>query len=137
MDRIEILGGEITKVVILLDREGRDESSNHIADEIRQKVKASGCSRDLYIGISDREIENWILSDETFVSAKYELEGYSYSGDGTNGKGLLKNIHGSEQSPIDKARALKATSPAFARMLSPSLASFVDQIDFAWHWAES
>jgi len=134
-DRLEVLGGDISRVIVLFDREGRCESAKYISEYVIDKLKNAGCKRKVYVGVSDREIENWIVSDNNLMRERYGA-GYNYPGDGTNGKAILKALHGGDQAPGEKARLLKSCSPAAAKLNSPSLALFVEKIDFAWPWLE-
>lgn len=136
-DRMEILGGEIKKVLIIFDREGRIETPEEIYTYVQGKLSEYCTNRKFYIGISDKQIENWIVADCDYIRKTYNAHDYKYPGDGTGGKEILKRIHGSDQAPGDKARMLKLTTPSKSKDSSLSLAHFVDQIDFPWGWIEA
>jgi len=136
-DRMEILGGDIKKVLIIFDREGRTESAEYIQNYVREKLSKICNNRTFYIGVSDKQIENWIVADSDYIGKRYIKPEYKYPGDGTSGKEILKRLHGTDQAPGDKARMLKLTTPSQSKLNSVSLANFVNQIDFPWDWAEA
>jgi hypothetical protein len=136
-DQLEVLGGEIRKVVILFDREGRATDAEEVAQYVRDKISDQCNHRKIYIGVSDREVENWIVSDQENMIELYGDKSYLYPGDGHNGKSTLKKLHGVDPAPRDKATILKSCSAQRAGENSPSLKSFLDSIDFDWPWAKS
>jgi hypothetical protein len=136
VEGMEILDGGIKKVIILFDREDRKLVISDIFEKIHQKIGENPCNRSLYIGISDREIENWIVADVEKMIDMYDDE-YHYPGDGTNGKDILKKLHGDDQPAGEKARLLKQCCASSARKHSPSLDHFLAQIDFPWAWADA
>jgi hypothetical protein len=136
-DRMEILGGDIKKVIIIFDREGRIETAEQIHSYVREKLNKLCNNRKFYIGVSDKQIENWIVADNEYLRKIYNKIEYQYPGDGTSGKEILKKLHGTDQAPGDKAKMLKLTTPSKSKQNSLSLANFIDQIDFPWDWAEA
>jgi hypothetical protein len=136
-DQLEIIDKSVERVVILLDRERRAQPALSVVAYIRSKLINHNSKRAYYIGVTDREVENWILADTKLLTDRYNLDAYSYCGDGRGGKGRLSEITGGDLAPRDKARLLKAVSPSNVGNASLSLAKFVEQIDFPWFWASS
>ena len=136
-DQLEIIDGTVRRVVVLLDREGRPETCGEMSQYLRNKLSVIDPSRSFYVGVSDRQIENWILADQVFIANHFNLPSYVYCGDGVAGRGRLASLTGGDLSPLDKARILKATSPSRSCDYSMSLSSFITQINFPWYWASS
>jgi hypothetical protein len=136
-DQSEILQGDIKRVIVLFDREGREMSCKEIASTVAKELATVCSGRTYYIGVSDRVIENWIVADEDQMKQFYGNDEYFYPGDGTNGKKILRDLHGSELAPRDKAVILKSCSARSAKARSQSLGDFIDSIDFDWAWAQS
>ena len=137
LDALELVSGSVTKVLILFDREGRAETAEALAAEVRDGVAARCGDRVLYVGVSDRQIENWVVADEAEMQLRFNA-GYEYGGDGCSGKVVLRDLNGGVSlGPKDTAELLKACSASCAAVKSVSLASFLRQIDFDWNWATS
>lgn len=134
-DALEVVGGEIDAILVLLDREGRAITAQDMAVELSGKLKKLGCNRKIHIGVTDRHLENWILADQEAIREKFQREDFFYAGDGTRGKAILESVAGYAMSPIDKARLLKSCSAIRAKTRSQSLLSWLDSCDFEWHWA--
>jgi hypothetical protein len=137
LDAIEVLGGGISKIVVLLDREERETSASGLCDAILQGLNAAGCSRKFYIGVSDRQFENWIVADELEMKNRFD-QAFKYEGDGCYGKTILRNLNsGVSLGPRDTAGLLKACSALRASEKSLSLQSFLNLVDFDWPWAST
>jgi hypothetical protein len=135
LDAIETLGGDISKVLVLLDREGRAESADAMRTAIGAALVTASPNRSFYVGVTDRHIENWILADEDFVRGTFGQPSYVYLGDGTKGKPALDDVSNkSLRSPTEKAEMLKACSALKGQQLSPSLAAFCATVNFDWYW---
>lgn len=136
VDAMETIGGNINHIIILLDREGRAVSWREIFSHVLEKSTEIFAGRNIYMGLTDRHIENWILADESFIADKFAIESYSYAGDGTYGKSILESICGNTlRGPVDKAMMLKAISSIRGGEKSPSLEAFRSSIAFDWAWA--
>ena len=135
VEHLNTISGSISRVVILLDREGRQMSAKEMRDEILKRLEPSKGGRTIYLGVSDRQIENWIVADQNSMRARFSDSNYTYPGDGCSGKHLLKGLAGADASPRDKAVWLKATQASASRQRSTSLEDFLAQIDFYWPWA--
>lgn len=135
VDALELMSGSITKVLILLDREGREISAEDLATQIRDGVESHCGSRRLYIGVSDRQIENWIVADEEEMVRRFD-PAFVYQGDGCSGKPLLRQLNkGVSLGPRDTALLLAECSAQRAQRKSGSLATLLQMVDFEWHWA--
>jgi len=138
LDVMGTIGGGITKVLILLDREGRDISASDMRKMIGDAISETCRHCTVSVGVTDRHIENWILADEDRVRQQYGPADYAYPGDGFRGKGMFeKMIGGVSIGPLDRALVLKACSAVRAMGKSESLAALIDQVDFDWNWAKT
>jgi hypothetical protein len=134
-DALDVLSGDIQKVVILLDREKRAISSEEFATRLATELAPRAIGRTLYFGVSDRMVENWIVADEDKMRSRFEA-GYVYPGDGCHGKRELYRLNGGVSlGPLDTALLLKECSAVGAADRSPSLQIFRSGIDFSWAWA--
>jgi len=138
VDALEGFGGTNRDVVILVDREKRDETAVSIRDTILKAVSSKFPSMRFHIGVSDRHIENWIVADESFVKNTYNLPEYSYCGDGAFGDMTLHRLNSDVSiGAVDRARLLRAASAKNIAAVSPSFERFVRSIDFDWYWAKT
>lgn len=136
-DRLETVGNEITKVLVLLDRERRAQPAADVAIHIIEAVREKHPHRSLYVGVSDREFENWILADVEHMIAHTNIHNYAYPGDGCGGKHVLKQLTaGVDLGYRDKALLLKSSYCSRMRPRSPSFDRFAASIDFSWWWIE-
>lgn len=135
-DRLETVGNDIKRVMILLDRERRSLSAEDMSAYLMAGVATANSHRTFYIGVSDREIENWVISDEANIKTLYNVHNYEYPGDGCGGKSRMKQITEVDLSYRDKAHILRSNYCSRMRAKSNSLAAFVAKIDFPWWWAE-
>lgn len=135
IEHMRTISGGIKRVVILMDREGRKECCNDIKIKLKERITPHLGDRSLYIGISDREIENWIASDEESMRDRFSNPEFCYPGDGAMGKSVLKKLHGIDASYRDKAEWLKSILPSRGRIKSASLDQFLTSIDFHWNWS--
>lgn len=136
VDAVQALGGEIKRVIILLDREGRDITSSEMAIAIIDGVGAICSGRKFYVGVADIQIENWMLADEQMIRSVFNEPDFIYPGDGVGSKNILHRISGGVMmGPADKAALLKKASALTGSKVSPSLEAFRGSIDFDWYWA--
>ena len=137
VNSLEFVGGNIRRVLILLDREERLLSASDMAAYITNSVSARCPGRLFYVGVSDRHIENWVLADEQQIRMTYGDPQYIYAGDGTNGKPLLKRLLGPiSLGPRDRAQLIRDSSALRGAQKSESLKNFVSRVDFDWYWAK-
>jgi hypothetical protein len=136
VDALELIGGQITKVLILFDREGRAATAESLAQVVREGVAARCGERSLYVGVADKQIENWIIADEQEMRRRYDPS-FGYSGDGSGGKAILQRLTGVSLGPRDTAQLLKACSARRASEKSASLAALIGSVDFQWQWAQA
>lgn len=124
-------------IIIILDRERRPQTCDELLGELTNLLDAKGYQGAYVLGMADRTIENWILSDWEFVSSEFEFlmhEGLEQDCHGkTEIRKLLPNgtLYHETTLGVDlflKCRAAKL----FDR--STSFRSLVTQLDFQCHW---
>src|SRR6185437_1125007 len=73
---LTLLKGRYYPVLILVDREGRPETSEAIEEElVRELVGQYGCKpQDIVVSCPDRMIENWMLADAELLKRRFEVE---------------------------------------------------------------
>lgn len=60
---IRILGNRHYPIIILVDREERNETCNELANQLNASLIKEGINNlDIRIGFADRMIENWIIA---------------------------------------------------------------------------
>lgn len=61
---IRLLGNRHYPIIVLVDREDRDQSFDELATELLNLLNQQGLTdQDIRIGFADRMIENWIIAD--------------------------------------------------------------------------
>jgi hypothetical protein len=137
LDAMDVIGGNISKILILLDREQREMEAEDFLSKIQSALELRCGTRKLYIGVADRQIENWIVADEQEMRNRYKPD-FEYQGDGCGGKAVLEKINGGVSlGPFDTALLLKSCSANRASTRSSSLARLLKIIDFDWFWAKN
>lgn len=116
-------------IVILTDREKRNDDFLKVANDLKQEVvkilKEKNIDVDIRIGVADRMIENWILADADALNNHPEIPTET---DGISGKSWMKKLKPNYSETADgpdlflKADALKIYEQ------SPSFKHFVDQL---------
>lgn len=125
-----ILRRRCLRVIIVVDREARKESSQSIARELSERIAAEGVD-DFVIAVSDRMSENWMLADlrgvERYLSLPSGTLGGTY--EGSNGKATLKSLFRAQsrsyQETLDGAdlfcscdpKTIASTSESFRALL--------------------
>lgn len=132
---IRTVGKEYDHIIVWLDRERRASSFSQIKSELNQRLSTLCPGRVFHIGVSDIQIENWILADEQFISDKFNKQDYKYCGDGKSAKKRLSVVSDGESfSPLSKAELLKSCYASRISMNSDSFSDFRLGIDIDWHW---
>jgi hypothetical protein len=126
-------------LVIVFDRERREESSEQIESQFRDLLKREEIQVPIIVGIPDRDTENWILADaEMFAySAKIKIGAVEGSVEGKKGKSVIKSAIGQNRSyveTIDGVAWLKTARPSVMKQNSPSFRRFVDALSNFHCW---
>lgn len=127
------------KVIVWIDREGRTETEDQIRVSIRDALVDAGANvESIIICVPDRMTENIILADEQLIRSEFNIENYSYAGDGSHGKGRLKTLYREKNENYKEtfhgANLLKKVHRSRAAECSESANSFYSGFDFACWW---
>lgn len=89
----KLLKGRHFPIVIVVDREGRPESSIDMEAQIKAGIVSAGYdARDIIVSCPDLMVENWILAGNPRCASGRTILDPSCGGmDGLNGKSRLKN----------------------------------------------
>ena len=125
-------------IIIIFDRERRESNCQELASELTNELFARGIDVcNLVLGIADRTIENWILSDPVTLDAFYPGRSNCYCADGKFGKSILAK----SLAPVEAynetttgVELLRSMNPQEARLRSPSLDRFLDQLELPCWW---
>lgn len=127
------------KIIVWIDRESRAISANEIAAEIKSNLVSIGIDETkIAVCIPDRMTENIILADIELIRNHFELEHYSYGGDGLHGKNVLcslyqaKGVHYREMT--HGLTLLKKMRMQRSAVNSNSAREFVHQLNIACWW---
>ncbi|WP_156367731.1 hypothetical protein [Brevundimonas sp. Leaf363] len=132
---LKAVGVDFDAIVVLLDRERRALPAADIAVELQQRLAELCPGRSFVIGVSDIQVENWILADVDRMRARFGNEAYIYAGDGVGGKRRLGELSGGESfSPRAKAELLKSCKASSIRASSASFDRFCGAANFEWFW---
>jgi len=123
-----LLKGKYYPIIIVIDRECRDESFLEIKNSLTQEVKNLQVNDQLIIAVADRMIENWIVADIATVS-KYSSKVVSHKEyDGKHGKNILTKILKNYHETTDGVSLLVSCYASRIRANSPSFGSFYDEL---------
>lgn len=80
-------------IIIIFDREDRPESADIISKNLYDNIKDNEIQEvDIYIGIPDTMIENWILADINSVNEYYNIRLQQIKYEGRGGKSQLRKL---------------------------------------------
>ena len=127
---IRALNGRYSPLIILIDREGREETADEIIQKLKAELHAESIEGNVIVGVADRMIENWILADwETFVREIEPKPKKDYgSFVGKRGKSIVKKYMPSYQETTDGVRLFCKSRSSVIRANSDSFNKFISQI---------
>ena len=124
---IRIFNNRNYPIVILIDKEDRQESTREIAMLLYEKLSEQNINcPDLRIGVADRMIENWIIADWKVLDVKEEKPSKT---DGLNGASVIKKLKGSYNKTTDGVEMFLNTDPREVYNSSESYREFVNKLD--------
>ena len=89
---IKLFRGRHYPIVIIVDREGRAQSSIEIEQELTRLLVEHGVpENDVIVASPDRMIENWMLADHVMFSKVYDVE-CPQDCEGSHGKHVIKRL---------------------------------------------
>ena len=132
------MSADINKVV-WLDKEEETRSSTEVCDKIRTALAARGANpQKIHICVPDLMTENVILADEVAIKDALNLDSYSYSFEGKNGKAELKRLFSASKKSysetFDGVVLLKKIRLSRAATKSPSAAQVISAFPMDCWW---
>lgn len=120
-------------IFVVIDREGRDETSEELEQLIHGKILAAVPGIVLSVHVADRMIENWILADGKALSSEnLEIEGVLSGFEGCGGKARIKAAfkknNSSYSETVDGVRLLERCIPAVIAQNSASFSRFYQEL---------
>ncbi len=129
--QIKLLNNRHYPIIVLIDRETRNESAESLKKELHEELKKLDIHDDVLIGICDRMIENWILADKSnvlkYTAKKIKWKKKNY--EGTKGKSELKKHFKEYHETTDGVNLLSSSNPKLLYENSLSFREFVDTIE--------
>ncbi|MFS4468148.1 DUF4276 family protein [Maribacter sp. 2210JD10-5] len=137
---IKLLNNRNFPIVVIIDREAREESAEEVKKELLNELGILGIEDEILIGVCDRMIENWILADrdnfKKYINRKSNLPKVTY--EGTKGKSEVKKIFPEYHETTDGVTLLATSNPEEMNRNSTSFNSFVKTIaELPCTWLEN
>jgi len=136
---IKIMNNRHYPIIVVIDREDREMSAIDIRQKLSEEIKNAGVTDDVRIGVCDRMIENWILSDwESYAaSCKVPID-KPETCEGLKGKSFIKRTYPAYQETTDGVNMLLSANPKSMYGNSESFRDFVHQVeDVNCNWLAS
>ncbi len=120
---IKLLGNKFYPIIIIVDKEDREESCDLLIEELTTGLIQNGCGdQDIRVFFADRMIENWIIADWNVLN---NLKDKPITTDGLRGSKIIKDSLGSYSKTIDgvelflkcDSRIIYENSPSFKQMI--------------------
>lgn len=138
---IKILNNRNYPIFILIDREEREVTCSQIIIELEEELKKYGVSDDIRIGVCDRMIENWTLSDwNSFVkNSGIAIETITPENiEGCKGKSVVKKYYPHYQETTDGVMFFLKSNPEVMFHKSESFRNFISKTkDINCFWASN
>lgn len=125
-------------IVIVLDREMREESCDVIQQKLTELLNAKGHQGQFIVGVADRMTENWILASWVAICAESAVHRpYDGPSEGVDGKALIRTLlpagESYHETTIGVDLFLRCDVQTMYRE-SPSFRSFLDMISIKCWW---
>ncbi|MNK18106.1 hypothetical protein D3C87_363040 [compost metagenome] len=124
---IRLLSNNYYPIIIIIDKETRDISTQEMAEYLLCKLEELGVkNQDIRISVADRMIENWLVGDKSIFNADDKLPENT---DGLNGASILRKKFGTYSKATDCLKLINSFNAKEAYANSPSFKEFIDKID--------
>jgi len=137
---VRLLNNRHYPIIVILDREERELSVPQMEQNLIEEIRKVGIADDIRIGVCDRMIENWILSDwESFSeSCIAQILQKPENTDGIKGKSFIKKCYPEYQETTDGVNMLLRSNPKTMYANSDSFRKFANQIvDINCEWLQT
>lgn len=121
---IRLWGGRCFPIVILVDRESRQEGASEFAETLSRAIRDEGIEDEVIVGVADRMIENWMIADPALWPDFEEID----SVDGISGVSVIKRRLGSYNKAANGPELLHRCRASEIRTRSTSFSAFADQL---------
>jgi len=121
---IRLWGGRHFPIVVLVDRENREQSAKDFADSLLCAVRSEGINDQLIVGVADRMIENWMIADPHLWPEQDILDDV----DGVYGVSRLRELLPSYDKAANGPSLLARARCSEIRRRSASFRSLADQL---------
>ncbi|MDV6170181.1 DUF4276 family protein [Flavobacterium sp. DG1-102-2] len=122
---IKIFNNKYYPIIILIDRENRQEDCDTIRLQLENELNKKGLNnQDIRINVADRMFENWIVADWNVLNS---VNPKPANTDGCNGASLIKKELGSFHKTTDGVELFVKANQKEMYLNSPSFKAFVDK----------
>ncbi|MCA3755554.1 MAG: DUF4276 family protein [Phenylobacterium sp.] len=127
------------QIVVWIDKENQNCSRQEYARAIMESLVSAGANPSrVHICLPDKMTENIILADEALIRGFFNKPGYTYAGDGCNGKHILKGlfaeIEGNYKETFHGVQLLKKVRLSRAAGKTASAAEFLATMKLSCWW---
>lgn len=124
---IRLLNNKYYPIIIVIDREDRDEDCDTIIQKLQSEIKKKGIeNQDIRISVADRMLENWIIADWDNLGSKKPKPNET---DSLKGSSIIKRELGSYGKTTDGVNLFVKSNPIAIYRNSPSFKQFIDILD--------
>lgn len=124
---IRLFNNRYYPIIVVIDRENRSESSSEICSYLLEKLHEMGLSdQDIRIGVADRMIENWIISDWSVLESNNSKPDKT---DGSRGSSIIKTEKGTYGKTTDGVELFLKANPQIMYTNSESFKQFADMVN--------
>lgn len=123
---IRLLNNRHYPIIVVIDREEREESCGNLCQELGNKLNALGLDdQDIRICFADRMFENWIIADWDVLETDKEKPEFT---EGLKGSSEIKKILGSYHKTTEGVELFLKCNLETIYQHSESFRNFVDSI---------
>lgn len=126
---IRLLNNRNYPIVILTDREKRSDNFMKVADDLKDEIvkilAEKGINLDIRVGVADKMVENWILTDANALNNPPEIPTET---DGISGKTWMKKLKPTYSETADGPEWFIKADAQKIYANSPSFRHFIDQL---------
>jgi len=123
---IKLLGNKFYPIIIVVDKEERQESCSDLIAELTTELNQNGCAdQDIRVFFADRMVENWIIADWKILNNEKDKPAIT---DGLRGSKIIKESFGSYSKTIDGVNLFLKCDSKIIYENSPSFKQLIDGI---------
>ena len=121
-----LLHKRFSPIIVIFDREMRKETSDQLRDQFKKAIAHEKIQVPIIVGIPDRDIEAWILSDFEFFAqaAGIDRELLTPSYEGQKGKTVIRGLIGAKRKYIETVDGVTWLKSCRATVMAQNSQSF-------------